>query len=137
MSIADYQGLVDYLNAGAWPICEAKVEAVQIKAKATKITLVVEGDPDLHALADAAGGTVLLVVDNRLGKPADGDVRQNDLFVPGQEAAGEKPQAAPPAAFNPETDMPPDDDPAQYGNPIEDDDDDGIFDEVPGKPPFA
>ncbi len=131
-----YQTLVDDLIALDWPFCEAVVESVQIKAKTTKITLVVEGDSSLHALADAAGGTVLLVVDNRLGKPADGDVRQNDLFVPGQEAAGEKPQAAPSAAFNPETDMPPDDDPAQYGNPIEDDDD-GIFDEVPGKPPFA
>jgi|GEM_PF-5736405 len=135
MSIADYQALVDYLNAGAWPICEAKVEAVQIKAKATKITLVVEGDPDLHALADAAGGTVLLVVDNRLGKPGAGD-EQADLFVAGQEDAPEKPSVAPAPAFNPNTDMPPDDDLAGYKNPIGDEDDDGIFDEHPDKPPF-
>jgi len=131
-----YQDLVDYLLGSDTPIFEATVDTVAIKKNATKVTLTIEGDASLHALVDAAGGTVLVVVDTQLEKPADGNVRQDDLFVPGKEAGAEKPQAAPSAAFNPETDMPPDDDPAQYENPIEDDDD-GIFDEVPGKPPFA
>ena len=135
MSNNTYQDLVDYLLDKAWPICEDKVEAVQIKAKATKITLIVEGDPDLHALADAAGGTVLLVVDNRLGKPGAGDA-QAQLFVPGQADDGENPQTAPAPAFNPERDLPPDDDLTSYENPISDEDDDGIFDEHPDKPPF-
>ncbi|MEE9383369.1 MAG: hypothetical protein V3V08_08140 [Nannocystaceae bacterium] len=136
MSERNYQQLVDYLVASNWPICEAEVEAVQIKGKATKITLVVEGDFDLHALADAAGGTVLLVVSGPVGKPADGDVRQDDLFVPGQEADGEKPQAAPSAAFNPALDMPPDDDLSAYENPLAGEDDEGFFEEQPNKPPL-
>ncbi len=135
MSNGDYQALVDYLHGNGWPICEAQVEAVQIKAKATKITLLVEGDPDLHALADAAGGTVLLVVYTPLGKPGAGD-EQADLFVAGQEDRSEKPSVAPAPAFNPSTDLPPDDDLTRYENPIADEEENGIFNETPDKPPW-
>ncbi|MEE9383170.1 MAG: hypothetical protein V3V08_07135 [Nannocystaceae bacterium] len=133
----DYQELVEHLMGEGWPICEAKVEAVQIKAGGVKLTLVVEGEIPLHALADVAGGTVLLVVDStQLGKTAGGDARQDDLFVSGQEESDNKPPPAPPAAFNPTTDLPPDDDLSTYENPTPDEDEDGIFNEAPDKPPW-
>ncbi len=135
MSELDYQSLVDYLHGKGWPICEAQVEAVQIKAKTTKITLLVEGDPDLHALADAAGGTVLLVVYTPLGKPGAGD-EQADLFVVGQEDRSEKPPVNPAPAFDPTIELPPDDDLSRYEKPIPDEEEDGIFDEHPNKPPW-
>ncbi len=147
----NYQQLVDYLMASNWPICEAEVEAVQIKGKATKLTLVVEGDVDLHALADAAGGTVLLVIDTKSRKPGAGGA-QTDLFqakvsahqaqidanevVPGEADGAEDPQAAPAPAFNPALDMPPDDDLSAYENPLAGEDDEGFFEEQPNKPPL-
>jgi len=132
-----YQTLIDDLLALDWPFCEAVVESVQIKKKTVKVSLTIEGDANVHALADAAGETVLVVVGYSLGKPGAGD-SQAELFVPGQADDGENPQAAPAPAFNPKTDMPPDDDLTDYGKPIADEEDeDGIFNETPDKPPWS
>lgn len=145
MSGRNYQALVDYLMVGDWPICEATVEGVTIKPNGIKVSLVIEGDPSsLHALADLGetGGGVLLVLDSH----ASMEQAQTDLFQAKIDAvpadgipvvdSQDPPPPDPPVAFNPDLDLPPDDDLSSYQNPIAEEEDEGFFNEKLDKPPL-